>query len=213
MDNEIYDVVAALPNYPIEDSKKFEWNLYINNYFYWSHYCDRNEATTRTQFLKILEGIINVKNENDYILETAIFHTFGICLILQYFFWYFTVIVFQDRQKINTPMRTLFHFFSYPTKIIGLSFLIYFSYNWFNMISTYQDAVVLVSVYEWAPDFTTQAFFAYEEALQKVYHITTRLVILAILSIVWVFFDLVWELSIRGILQSTYGKLFDEYVQ
>ena len=86
MDNEIYDVVAALPNYPIEDSKKFEWNLYINNYFYWSHYCDRNEATTRTQFLKILEGIINVKNENDYILETAIFHTFGICIILQYFF-------------------------------------------------------------------------------------------------------------------------------
>jgi len=133
-------------------------------------------------------------------------------LVLQYFFWYFTLSVFWDRRKINKPMRTLFHFFAYPTKVIGLWFLMYFSYNWIHNITTYQDSVISVTVSECAPEFTTQAFFAYEESLQSVYHITYRVIILSVLSIVTVFFDIVWELSIRGILQSTYGKLFDEYV-
>jgi hypothetical protein len=37
-DNDILDVVSALPNYPINDTKKYSWNLYSNNYFYWSHH-------------------------------------------------------------------------------------------------------------------------------------------------------------------------------
>lgn len=78
LENGIYEVLAALPNYPIEDSKQFEWNLYINNYFYWSYYCDSQAGTTRKEFLEALEGVIEVKNENNYILETAIFHTFGV---------------------------------------------------------------------------------------------------------------------------------------
>lgn len=78
MDNEIYDVVSALPDYPIEDSKKFYWNLYINSYFYWSNFCDEHDDTTREVFIKVLDGIIDVKKQNDYILETTIFHAFGI---------------------------------------------------------------------------------------------------------------------------------------
>lgn len=37
-DNEIFDVLASLPAFPIEDSAKYEWNLYLNNYYYWSHH-------------------------------------------------------------------------------------------------------------------------------------------------------------------------------
>ena len=212
MDNGISDVVSALPNYPLNSTKEYSWNIYLNNYFFWSYHWDSHEITSRQSFMNVLEGIINVKNQNDYILETSIFHAFVMWLMLQYFFWYFTLSVFCARQNINKPMRTLFHFFAYPTKIIGLSFLIYFSYNCINSISDYQDTVISVTVSEWAPDFTTQAFFAYEESLQSVYHITYRVIVLSLLSIVAVFFDLIWELSIRGILQSTYGKLFDEYV-
>jgi hypothetical protein len=34
----------------------------------------------------ILEEIIDVKNQNNYILETSVFYALGICLVLQYFF-------------------------------------------------------------------------------------------------------------------------------
>jgi hypothetical protein len=37
-DNEIFDVISSLPDYPVNDTKEFSWNLYLNNYFYWSHY-------------------------------------------------------------------------------------------------------------------------------------------------------------------------------
>lgn len=212
-DNEILDVVSALPNYPINETKKYNWNLYSNSYFYWSHHCDESPSTSRGWFFSILEGIIDVKNQNNYILETSVFYAIGVCLIMQYFFWYFTLSVFRHREDISKPMRTLFHLFGYPIKIISLSFLLYFSYYWISTITSYQDAVVTITVSEWAPDFTSQSLFAYEEFLQSVYHITYRVVILSFLSLAWVLFDLCLELSVRGVLQTTYGRLFDEYVQ
>jgi hypothetical protein len=211
-DNDILDVVSALPNYPINDTKKYSWNLYSNNYFYWSHHCDESPLTTRRWFFHILEEIIDVKNQNNYILETSVFYALGVCLVLQYFFWYFTLSVFRKREDINKPMRTLFHLFGYPIKIIALIFLLYFSYYWITTITAFQNAVVTITVAEWSPDFMTQSLFAYEEFLQSVYHITYRIVILSILSLSWVLFDLVLELSVRGVLQTTYGKLFDEYI-
>jgi hypothetical protein len=211
-DNEIYDVVASLPNYPIDDTTKYNWNLYANNYYYWSHYWDGSSVTSRQEFFDTLERILDVKDMNNYILETSIFYALAICIVLQYFFGYFTLSVFWKRDDINKPMRTLFHIFGFPIKMIALGFLVYFCYRWITTISKYQDLVISITVSEWAPDFTTQAFFAYEEALQSVYHITYRVVILACLSVMLTLFDLAWELSIRGILQSTYGKLYEEYI-
>jgi hypothetical protein len=72
--------------------------------------------------------------------------------------------------------------------------------------------VIAMTVSECAPDFTTQMFFAYEEALQSVYHITYRVIILVGISFICLLFDIISELSIRGILQSTYGKFYDEYM-
>jgi hypothetical protein len=110
-------------------------------------------------------------------------------------------------------MRTLFHVFGYPTKGLALSFLIYFSYHWITTISVYNDMVISITVSECTPDFTSQAFFAYEESLQSVYHITYRVIILACVSFGVLVLDLIWELSIRGVLQSTYGRLIDDWVQ
>lgn len=211
-DNEIYDVVTSLPDFPTNDTKEYMWNLYINNYYYWSHFCENSETTTRQSFAGILENIIDVKNQNNYILETSIFYVLGICMVLQYFFWYFTLKVFWAKDSINKPMRTLFHIFAYPIKIVALLFLMYFSYQWIKNITAYQDTVISITVSEWAPDFTSQAFFAYEESLQSVYHITSRVIVLASISLFVLFFDLICELTIRGCVQSTYGKLYDEWI-
>lgn len=211
-DNEIYDVVTSLPGYPIEDSKKYDWNLYLNNNFYWSHYWDGSSSTQRSTFHDILVEIINVKDQNSYILETSIFYALGIWLVVQYFFSYFTLIIWKNRSDINRPMRTFFHVVAYPIKIWSLVFLIYFCYHCITTISQYQDMVISVTVSEWAPEFTTQAFFAYEESLQSVYHITYRVIILAGFSMVIVIFDLGCELGIRGILQSTYGRFYDDFI-
>jgi len=50
MENGIYDVVSSLPHYPLNDTKEFTWNIYLNNYFFWDHYWDRHEVTTRQSF-------------------------------------------------------------------------------------------------------------------------------------------------------------------
>lgn len=211
-DNDILDVVSALPNFPVDDVSEYYWKLYANSYFYWSHFCESSPTTCKENFYEILEDIIDVKDNNNYILETSIFYALAICLLLQYFFCYFTLSVFKHHEDINKPMRTLFHACGYPVKIIVLMFLIYFCYTWIRTISQYQDIVISITVSEWSPDFTSQAFFAYEESLQVVYQITFRVCILACLSLVLVIMDLLWELSVRGVLQSTYGRLFDEYV-
>ena len=212
-DNEIYESLSHLPNFPINDSSKYEWKLYYNNAFYWSHYWDGDANINRESFYSALEGLIHIKDKNNYILEIAIFHALFTWLVLQYFFWYFTILIFCNKEEINKAMRNIFHIVGYPIKIIGLIFLVYFWYVWLVWIATYQDIVIKITIVGWAPDFTSQQLFKYEEYLQTVHHMAYKIIVLSVVSFVLVILDLIWELTIRGILQSVYGRFYDDSIK
>ena len=210
-DNFIYDDMVSLPLFDVRDTTEYEWNLYSNSYYYWSHHWDTNEETNRLRWYSVLQNMAHVHNINDYILATSIFYALGVWIILMYFFGYFTVIWITSRQEINTAIRNIFLVFGYPLRIVFLSFLIYFSSQCIRYINDYQNTIISVTVAEWAPEFTTQAFFAYEQPLQPIFQLSYTIIILSILSLVIIGFDLILELSARGIPKSAYGKFYAEF--
>jgi hypothetical protein len=210
-ENDIYDKMVVLPNYNIEDTTKYDWNLYTNSYYYWSYHCEKSKETNSKNWYTILQRISDVHANTNYILATSIFFAIGISIIMMYFHGYFTMAAFSKKDEINKPMRNLFIGFAYPIRILTCVFLIYFCYTNISSITDYQDTIVSITVADCAPEFTTQAYFAYEQPLQSVYRMSYSVIIMSLMCLMVIMFDLMIELSVRGILKSTYGRFYAEF--
>ena len=73
-DNGVTAVERALPRYPIEDSIKYDWNLYLNRYYTWNADCEKSDGMDRASTVELLSGSADLAGYSNSIMIICIVH-------------------------------------------------------------------------------------------------------------------------------------------
>ncbi|CAI2365676.1 unnamed protein product [Moneuplotes crassus] len=170
------------PDYPMEDTKKFNWNLYINSYFYWRSSFEEKKRQAEFPFLKYWKESIGSRTKTITFWKSLLYMHFELACSCNTSFdilW----LLFSGIVGRSICLIELYFIVAYPLKVIFVFLLIYLSAHCYRMINDFEDKVVSIPISECSPDFTSQAFFAYQEHLKKFSSFPVTILILPSLSL------------------------------
>lgn len=56
----VFYVIQNLPQYPLQETSRYSWNLYSNEYNYWDVQCEMDKNIDRSAMLSLLEDAVSV---------------------------------------------------------------------------------------------------------------------------------------------------------
>ena len=81
-DNGVDRVIDNLPNYPIKDSEKYNWNLYYTTYNHWSAECDKY-GYDKAHLLKFIDTTDKVDSIQSTLVWICFFQMIICCFIIE----------------------------------------------------------------------------------------------------------------------------------
>lgn len=73
-DNGVNSVARNLPRYPLEDSVKYDWNLYASTYFDWKLECEKQTGVDRQQMVSLLNSSEDLSGYQKTVMIVIIVH-------------------------------------------------------------------------------------------------------------------------------------------
>lgn len=160
-DNDIDTVVQNLPEYPVEESKDYTWNLYISDYYYWDPKCDR-KATMET--LHKSDELNSMKYK---LMLLCIIHVSVGCLFLHLVMLHYTTKEADDSDDGLIPVesRQNFEMIAYSIIILLLFLISLYFLRWIYETKQYYNEIISISTQNCANDFTSALFQEYSTSL------------------------------------------------
>ena len=98
-DNGVIYVIRNLPNYPIDDSSKYFWNLYSTEYYYWSASWDDYGSYDRSTMVMMMSESEHVSSLTTWLVIICIFQVIVCCFIIEWIILYYTYQKLQGREE------------------------------------------------------------------------------------------------------------------
>ena len=160
-DNEVINVIKNLPNYPIQDSLKYHWNLYSNNYFEWKSECNSKDGVDRDSLLRKVDDFNNVHTVLAIALSFTVF-----LLILSCIFVVLSYIYKSDQYDGESlKSKKIYEIMSVSIKTMLVLIIIWYSYTNISIIQSYHTSIHALGESKCSDDFSNEAFIDFSTVL------------------------------------------------
>ncbi|CAI2364556.1 unnamed protein product [Moneuplotes crassus] len=156
-DNGLYLMLSNLPQYPIEDSSKYTWNLYSNEYNYWNVDCENHKDIDRESMLSLLDDSSNVTKLQFTLLIVSIIYTIVCCLILE------TISLYMICDKGSESKS--FQVISFSIVTILLMVKTYLFWSCVSTANEFEESILQMRESDCSSDYANLMFKNYGDSL------------------------------------------------
>ena len=187
-DNQVTYVEERLPQYPIQNSSQYYWDLYSGDYFYWSPSCQAYGELTKDYMIKEINKSFGVLAKQKYILIMCILY-FIICNVVLEFkaFQY-------SSEKGGNSSKVKFCLTAFCTRTAILLILILLFLSAINATNKYNVSMTLLGRYKCSDAFGNTLFKEFSKNLSSIESYNYFGVILCFISLglmlVYMMFDM-----------------------
>lgn len=200
-DNGILPVLSTLPEYPMQDTYKYSWNLYSNEYFFWNTICETTKNYDRKSMIGLVKGAQDVASYQ-YTLEVLCIIQFVLfCCILEPIA--ICKLCSKDGDCGCGMPQVICQVVSFTLKVIFAVIIGYYFYKCIANIDDYEDDIWELKEANCSSAYAQEIFKSYGHSLvssvNKNYYGLGLTVVSLILSCIYFMIQLAWKSSYKAI--------------
>jgi len=152
-----------LPDYPILDEQKYNWNLFTNDYFPWHNDCDYYNGLDRNYILEQADKSVNIGSVLGTTFTLTIIFFILSCIFVCGSYMYKK----QENDEESLKSKKIYEIISVCTKTFLILIIVWYCYTNITTISSYNSSVSELATAQCSDSFSNRIFVSFSEALVR----------------------------------------------